>query len=168
MSDFPASSRLTPELVKAYYYDSYEAPLRKPGLKIHELYVAILGHLPWWARVMIIARNSLVSLFGLHTETAATVWKPELKDIYTPGDKIVRFKLYSQDENEIIAGLDDKHLDFRVSVLRFIEQGEAKVAVSTIIFVHSLFGKIYLLIILPFHKFGLKRLLSNAIAHHRI
>ena len=40
--------------------------------------------------------------------------------------------------------------------------------VSTLIFVHNLFGKFYLLFVLPLHKLGLRRLLAQAVAQNRI
>jgi len=166
--NLPGGSRLSPRQTEAYYRESYEAPLRRPDLKMHEIYVAILGHLPWWARALIVVRNHVVSFFGLHAEPAANVWKPEMKDSYTPGDKILRFNLYSLDDNEIVAGRDDKHLDFRVSVMQLTEDGARKVIVSTLIFTHNLFGRIYLLFVLPFHKFGMRRLLAQAAAVGRI
>jgi phosphatidylglycerophosphate synthase len=135
---------------------------------MHEIYLAILGHLPWWARALIVVRNFIVSFFGLHAETAANVWKTEVKDRYMPGDRIVRFNLYALDDNEIVAGGDDKHLDFRVSVMRVTENGAHKVVVSTLIFTHNLFGKIYLLFVLPLHRFGMRRLLTQAAALGRI
>src|SRR5262245_63708076 len=131
---------------------------------MHEIYVAILGHLPWWARALIIVRNRLVSLFGLHAEPTARVWNPPIKDSYTPGDKILRFNLYSLDADEIVAGRDDKHLDFRVSVMKVVEEeGARNVVVSTLIFAHNLFGKTYLLFVLPLHRFGMRRLLAQAV-----
>ncbi len=144
--DFPASSKLASELSRAFYHDSYEAPLKRADLAMHEIYLAILGHLPWWARV----------------------WRTEFKDSYVPGEKIARFKLYSQNQSEIIAGENDKHLDFRVSVLKVSESGTNKVIVSTVIFAHNLFGKVYLLFVLPFHRFGLRHLLSQAVIRERI
>jgi hypothetical protein len=164
---FPATSRLSAQLGRAHYHDAYEAPLRRPELTIAQLYVAILGHLPWWARTLIIARNSVVAPFGLRTAPIARVWQPEIKDRYEPGDRIVRFVLYSQDGDEIVAGGDDKHLDFRVSVLRLRDDTE-KVVVSTIIFVHNAFGRAYLRAVLPFHKRGVAYLLAVATAQGRI
>jgi uncharacterized protein DUF2867 len=166
--DLPPSSKLAPRLAEAYYSESYAAPLSRPDLEMHEIFVAILGHLPWWARASIIVRNGIVSVFGLHTEPAASVWKPALEDSYTPEDKIVRFNLYSLDDNEIVAGRDDKHLDFRVSVMKVTEDGAHKVVVSTLIFTHNLFGRIYLLLVLPLHRFGIRRLLVQAVARGRI
>jgi hypothetical protein len=166
--DLPPSSKLAPRLADAYYSESYAAPLGRPDLEMHEIYVAILGHLPWWARASIIVRNRIVSVFGLHTEPAANVWKPALEDSYKPGDKIVRFNLYWLDDDEIVAGRDDKHLDFRVSVMKVTEGGAHKVVVSTLIFTHNLFGKIYLALVLPLHRFGIRRLLAQAVARGRI
>jgi hypothetical protein len=166
--DLPRGSRLSSRQTEAYYCESYEAPLRRPDLKMHEIYLAILGHLPWWARALIVVRNFIVSFFGLHTEPAANVWKPKVKDCYTPGDRIVRFNLYTLDDNEIVAGIDDKHLDFRVSVMHVTENGAHKVVVSTLIFTHNLLGKIYLLFVLPLHRFGMRRLLAQAVALGRI
>ena len=168
MRAFPSSSRLSGRLAAAYYHDSYEAPLARPNLKMHEIYIALLGHLPWWARVLLIVRNAIVSLFGLHVESIAGVWKPKLKDRYVPGDKIVRFRLYEQDDREIVAGRDDKHLDFRVSVLRTHENGIEKVILSTIIFTHNVFGRFYLFFVLPFHRLGLRRLMAQAVTQGRI
>ena len=135
---------------------------------MHEIYLAILGHLPCWARALIVVRNFIVSFLGLHTEPAASVWKSRIKDRYTSGDTIVRFNLYALDDNEIVAGIDDKHLDFRVSVMQVTEGGTSKVVVSTLIFAHNIFGKIYLLFVLPLHRFGMRRLLAQAVALGRI
>jgi hypothetical protein len=164
----PRGSRLASLEADAYYSESYEAPLRRSDLKMHEIYLAILGHLPWWGRALIVVRNQFVSPFGLHAEAMADVWKPKIKDHYSPGDKILRFNLYSLDDKEIVAGRDDKHLDFRVSVMTVTEKGAHNVVVSTLIFTHNLFGKIYLLFVLPLHRLGMRRLLSQAVTQGRI
>jgi hypothetical protein len=166
--ELPACSRLASQRAEAYYSESYEVPLKRSDLGMHQIYLAILGHLPWWARALIVVRNRLVSLFGLHAEPSANVWRPAIKDSYAPGEKILRFNLYSLDDYEIVTGRDDKHLDFRVSVMRVTEKGAPKVVVSTLIFVHNLFGKFYLLFVLPLHKLGLRRLLAQAVAQNRI
>ena len=48
---------------------------------------------------------------------------------------------------EVVAGFDDKHLNFRVSV--FSEEGHVHLA--TWVHPHGLAGRIYLSLILPFH-----------------
>jgi hypothetical protein len=47
------------------------------------------------------------------------------------------------DCGEIVAGLNNKHLDFRMSVLKTVDGEKMNVAISTICTVHNLFGKIY-------------------------
>ena len=160
----PLGSRLAPQQAQAYYAESYEVPLRRSDLKNHETYLAILGHLPWWARALIVFRNRI----GIHAEPIANVWKPPVKDHYAPGDKILRFNLYFLEDNEIVTGRDDKHLDFRVSVMRVTEDGARKVVVSTLIFAHNLYRKTYLLFVLPPHRFGMQRLLAQAVTNGRI
>ena len=47
------------------------------------------------------------------------------------------------DCGEIVAGRNNKHLDFRMSVLKTVDGEKMNVAISTICTVHNLFGKIY-------------------------
>ena len=70
--------------------------------------------------------------------------------------------------NEIVAGRNNKHLDFRLSVLRMTDGDAVSVVVSTICSVHNLFGKIYLFFIVPFHRTGVQSLMSNAVAAKRL
>lgn len=44
----------------------------------------------------------------------------------------------------------------------------ASVVVTTICTVHNVFGKLYLFFIVPFHKRGVKRIISNAVAAGRL
>jgi hypothetical protein len=59
-------------------------------------------------------------------------------------------------------------LDFRVSVLRIGESGVNRVVVTTAVDAHNLFGKVYLFFIMPFHRWGVRTILDNALAAHRI
>ena len=115
-----------------------------------------------------VLRTRVVSLFGIGGPTARQMNRLEIKDVYAVGEKIALFTLYAQDADELIAGGNDRHLDFRVSVLRLRENGGARVVVTTVVKTHNLFGSVYLAIITPFHKFGVKHLLSTAAARGRI
>jgi hypothetical protein len=48
------------------------------------------------------------------------------------------------------------------------EHGASRVVLSTGVNPHNLFGKAYLLAILPFHRFGVRMILSQAIAAGRL
>ena len=58
--------------------------------------------------------------------------------------------------------------DFRVSVLRVIASGADSVVLTTVVDVHNLIGKIYVFFIMPFHRFFVKTILSNAVAANRM
>ena len=87
---------------------------------------------------------------------------------YSVGDKIGPWPIYFVGDNEIVAGRNNKHLDFRLSVLRVRDDDAGSVVVSTICSVHNVFGKIYLFFIVPFHRTGVKSLMSNAVAAKRL
>jgi Protein of unknown function (DUF2867) len=62
-----------------------------------------------------------------------------------------------------VAGHNDKHLDFRLSVLKVTAEEATCVVVPTVCAVHNLFGKVYLFFIVPFHKRGVQWLIAQAI-----
>jgi hypothetical protein len=55
-------------------------------------------------------------------------------------------------EDEVIAGRNNKHLDFRVSVLKLRDGDGSSVVVSTVCRVHNLAGKLYLSFVVPFYR----------------
>ena len=164
----PPASAFLRDLAGFYYWDSYEAPLRRGDLAMHEIYLALFAYHPRWARWLLILRGWIVAPFGLRATTAADLDAVEIKPAYAVGDKIARFTLYGQNDSEIVTGGDDRHLDFRVSVRRLSEHGVGRVVLSTVVSPHNLFGKTYLFAILPFHRFGVRKILSNAAEAGRV
>src|SRR5262249_8634942 len=70
--------------------------------------------------------------------------------------------------DELVAGRDNKHMDFRLSVMKVDDGAGPSVVVSTLCMVHNQFGQHYLSAIIPVHKFGVRRLMANALAAHRL
>ena len=70
--------------------------------------------------------------------------------------------------DELVAGRNNKHLDFRLSVLREPDRSPASAVVSTVCTVHNLYGKLYLFFIVPFHRRGVKLLMARAVAAGRL
>jgi hypothetical protein len=157
-----------PEFRQFYYWDSFEVPLSRTDLGIDQIYLGIFAHHPRWAKRLLLARTRIVSVFGLNGPTAADFKRVETKSAYAVGDKIALFTLFSLSEAAIVTGGNDKHLDFRVLVSRVHEDGVDKVVLSTVVSPHNFFGKAYLFLILPFHKFGVKTIMSNAVAAGRV
>ena len=167
--DIPVTSALDPVVIEgAYFRDSYSAPLSRVSASVVEIFFGIFGHVPLGMKLLLIARNWMASLCGLDAPAASEIMNVKAKTHYAVGDKIGVWPIFALTESEIVAGRDNKHMDFRLSVFRLAEGGTARVVVSTLCTVHNVFGKLYLFFIIPFHKRGVQRLLANAVAAGRL
>lgn len=116
---------------------------------------------PRWIAGLLRLRDLLVAGFGLKTAKS-------LQSAPQPGGhpRIGIFRVYACHENEVVLGEDDRHLDFRVSVLRH-PQGEGAGAaqwlvVSTVVRCHNTLGRAYIALIEPFHRAVVRATLARA------
>jgi Protein of unknown function (DUF2867) len=162
----PALSRLRGSLPRVDHIDSYVIALTNPDRSLVSLYAGALDHLPEVFRHLLVLRSIIVKPFGIAGVSHRELSQPiDTQTSYAVGDKIGRWTLYGQYPDELITGANDKHLDFRVSLFR--EDG-ARIVLSTAVMTHNTFGRAYLAAILPFHRFGVARLLTDAAAAGRL
>ena len=167
--DVPAASALDRDLVgHCDFRDSYRVPLVHPERGMADIFFAVFGHTPFWMKAMLILRNAAMRLVGLEVPGVAEIMRPEVKAAYRVGDKIGPWPIFFIGDNEIIAGRDNKHMDFRLSILKASDGPASHLIVSTICSVHNLFGKIYLFLIIPFHRAGVRGLLARALRAGRL
>jgi hypothetical protein len=167
--EVPSSSMLSREPMQhAYFRDSYRMPLRRNELGIVDIFFAIFAHHPLWMKLLLIARNKVASLAGLDAPTASEILHVEIRDRYVVGEKIGVWHIFWLSEDEVVAGRNNKHMDFRLSILKVPDGDRTSVVVSTICSVHNLSGKLYLFFIIPFHRYGVRKLLANALAARRL
>ena len=167
--EVPSSSMLSRELMQhVYFRDSYRVPLSRSELGIVDIFFAIFAHRPLWMKLLLIVRNKVASLAGVDAPSASEILHVEIKDRYAIGEKIGVWPIFWLSENEVVAGRNNKHLDFRLSVLKVPDGDRTSVVVSTICSVHNLSGKLYLFFIIPFHRYGVRKLMANALAARRV
>lgn len=167
--DFPVQSVLYPDPVRSsYFHDSYCAPLTHPRESVVKIFVAIFSHRPLWMKAVMVLRNWVAELFGIEVPTTAEMMNPQFKDSYAVGEKIGAWPVFAMSETELVAGRDNRHLDFRLSILRLNDGNTASTVVSTVCLVHNSFGKAYLLFIIPFHKWGVRWLIRTAVRAGRL
>lgn len=167
--DVPSASALDRDTVRsAYFHDCYRAALTRPDVGIVDIFFALFGHTPLWMKAMLVVRNAVAKLFGLEAPTVGEIMRPAARSEYRVGDKIGPWPIYFIAGNEIVAGRNNKHLDFRLSVLKVREGDVTSVVVTTVCTVHNVFGRIYLFFIVPFHRAGVRTLMSNAVAAKRL
>jgi hypothetical protein len=95
----------------------------------------IITNFPGWARFLLKIRALVTAPFGLSNDGPPA------------SDKVGVFPVETESSHEIIAGFNDKHLDFRVSVI----SQEGRVFLATWVHTNNIGGQIYLKAILPFH-----------------
>jgi hypothetical protein len=167
--DVPSGSMLSRELIdRAYFRDSWQAPLSRRELGIVDIFFGIFAHHPLWMKLLLIVRNKVASLVGLDAPTASEILHVEIRDRYAAGEKIGVWPIFSLSENEVVTGRNNKRMDFKLSVLKLPDGDGTSVVVSTICTVHNLAGKVYLFFVVPFHSYGVRKLMANALAAERL
>lgn len=159
-NDVPRGSVLTDYFEKPDYCDSYKITVTAD--KSVDEWLTGIFTLPPWVGTLMNIRNAVVRIFGLKTGGAE---KPDRKTHYLPGERASYFTVIAHTGNEIILGEDDKHLDFKISVLK--DDASSSVCLTTLVRFNNVFGRIYFLPVKPFHKIILKTMLKKAAKDER-
>jgi hypothetical protein len=120
----------------------------------------IFSNQPSWVGKLMRVRDFIVAGFGLKTAGQLTTLASSAK-----AERIGIFKIYSANETEIIMGEDDKHLDFRISILCSNGSGPESsrvLTVTTVVSCHNRLGRTYIFAIAPFHRMVVKSCLRRA------
>jgi len=120
----------------------------------------IFSHQPSWIAWLTNLRDMIVAGLGLKTAKNLALLAGD-----TQADRLGIFKVYSRSATEIILGEDDKHLDFRLSVLCTpiqTQESHRQLVLSTVVHCHNRLGRAYLTVIAPFHRRVVKASLVRA------
>jgi hypothetical protein len=112
---------------------------------------------PGWVRFLFRLRDAIVGWFGVKTMN---------EHVPSANDSFGLFPVLQRTDNEIIAGADDKHLNFRVVIRLVSTEGQLhRLSLLTLVQFNNIYGKIYFVPVKPFHKIIvpilLKRLVSR-------
>ena len=120
----------------------------------------IFSHQAPWISSLIAVRDAIVGRFGLKTATQLTALGAESQT-----GRVGIFKIYGTSSTEVVLGEDDKHLDFRLSVLCSNQPspgGKRQLTLSTVVHCHNRLGRLYILVIAPFHRLVVQSSLRSA------
>ncbi len=158
----PAQSRIADFFEHTCLADAYEIRL-PPGTSTDPEALArfvLSQQAPWMAGLMRV-RDALVAGFGLKTSRMLTD-PPDARATR----RIGIFRIFETHANEIVLGEDDKHLDFRLSLMRQTQGSasgdEATLTLSTTVHCHNALGRGYILLIAPFHRHIVQSMLHRA------
>jgi len=153
--DLPQRSVLKPLYAKAGFADAFAIDLPSHATDDAErLATHMLMGQPRWVGWLVALRDTLVAGFGLKTSS-------ELRDDVAT-DRIDFFRVYDRRRHEIVLGEDDRHLDFRLSVL--VEESALcrRLVATTVVTFNHLGGRAYIAAIAPFHRLIVKSSLRRA------
>lgn len=136
----PASSALHDALPRVDYSDTHSANLPEGAPTDPHTWVdRLFSNPPRAFRLLLGARNRLVG---------------------TPGLKRTPFPEQRSTAEEVVLGVDDLHLDFRVGVR--VDPVGRRVTVGTVVQFHNLFGRLYFLPVRLVHGVVVRSVLRDA------
>ena len=135
------------------FSDAFTVVVPRGDLDARAVTALAFSSLPDWAGWLIRVRNLAMRPFGLKT------------------DEILQgLPVLQETPTEVVIGVNDDHLDFRTQfrtdTLRLGPDGPhlGLITVSTIVRTHNRLGRVYLAIVMPFHKLVVRNLLMRVAA----
>ena len=142
-------------LAGAQFADAFSIAIDDPALDARHAAERMMARQPRWIETLTSLRNILVTPLGLKTSGESRT---------APREMIGIFPIVSQTPDRLVAGFNDKHLDFRV-VVDVANSGTLRnVTLTTLVLTHNRLGRTYLAIILPFHRLIAPSLLRQVAA----
>jgi hypothetical protein len=142
-------------LAGAQFADAFSIAIDNPALDARHAAERMMARQPRWIETLTSLRNILVTPLGLKTSGESRA---------APREMVGIFPIVSQTPDRLVAGFNDKHLDFRVVVDVANSGALRNVTLTTLVLTHNRLGRTYLAIILPFHRLVVRSLLRQVAA----
>lgn len=150
---FPAESRLLRDLDQAFYSDAFEADLIDASLSPAEIATRSFISTPGWVDGLVTLRDRIGRLFGLkEVGRLGLAGSGPRSSEPAVGDAFSIFRVVFVDSTELVLGIDDTHLDVRISYLKRVTDARASYVVSSWVKTHNMLGRIYMLLVAPVHR----------------
>ena len=142
-------------LAGAQFADAFRVAIDGPAIDARTAAERMLSQSPRWVDALVRLRNAIVAPFGLKTTGAGEPNKLGMIGI---------FPVISDTPEQLVAGFNDRHLDFRVVVDVTADGAGRQVTATTLVRTHNWFGRSYLAVIMPFHRLVVKSMLRRVAA----
>jgi Protein of unknown function (DUF2867) len=146
-------------LAGAQFIDAFAMDVEGRALDPRSAAKAMMGRSPRWIGALTGLRNFLVAPLGLKTSAQTEKGLRET---------IGLFPILSETPDRVVAGFNDKHLDFRVVVDVAVQGPGQRVTATTLVKTHNRLGRVYLAIILPFHRLVVPAMMRQIAIRHPI
>jgi Protein of unknown function (DUF2867) len=157
--EIPPQVDAGPVLSGAQFIDSFRIEVAGPGIDARTATERMMSKSALWVETLMRLRHMIVAPFGL--KTSGQHENP-------PRETIGLFPVLTQTPERLVAGFNDKHLDFRVVIdVAATDAGlnsGQQVTATTLVRTHNRFGRIYLAVIMPFHRLIVPAMLRKIVA----
>ena len=145
--EIPPEVDAGPLLSGAQFIDSFRIEMPSQHIDARGAAERMFLKSPRWIETLLSLRHIIVAPFGL--KTSGHHENP-------PRETIGLFPVLTQTPDRLVAGFNDKHLDFRVVIdvapAATSLNSRQQVTATTLVRTHNRFGRIYLAVITPFHR----------------
>ncbi len=115
----------------------------------------------WWVYALLWLRNRIVSVIRLKAEGEG----PRRPMTLEPGTQAGIFRVFERNANEILMGENDRHLDYRVSVIVQSRPNAHYVMVATVVHHHNWLGRLYFIPVRPLHRLTVRGMMRAMFAN---
>ena len=142
--ELPERTLVSAAFQRIDFGDAFSAQLPERGPRDVDAFAhALLTRVPRWIDGLLRVRDAVVGLVGLKTDGARNV-----PARFEPGRAVGLFEVFARNDEEILFGTDDAHLDFRLSCLA----RDGKATLTTVVRFHGVRGRAYFAVVRPFHE----------------
>lgn len=134
------------------------------NVNIKELAFDMFDYTPSWVNALMKFRDFLVGRFGLKTSEQAVKAENPVLDI---GEPYPIFKVIDFNEEEIMFGENDQHLNFVTSVALIKSGINYKLFSLTAVKYNNSFGRLYFTFVKLFHALIVKSMLNRVVAKYK-
>lgn len=154
----PPESLIADWYPRSQLLDSYAVDMAPaPAGGMRQLATLLFGDPPAWLRMLLAIRDAVMRPLGVKSSR-------ELRDSGPPEARVDFFPILEEREDEIVLGENDRHLDFRLSLLRMRAGGDATIVATTAVRIHNRLGRAYIGVIRPFHHLVVRRSMARLAA----
>lgn len=154
----PVGSRIAALHTPGDTSDAYRMADPLPQCDALATYLALQGHSPWWMHTLLALRNAAVRPLGL--KTGALGQSSDQAPCTQVGDRAGLFTLLERQPNEVVFGVDDRHLQVWLSLHKARDAQGDWVHMASLVRLHNGLGRAYLALVWPVHQRIVPRLME--------
>jgi Protein of unknown function (DUF2867) len=158
----PGDCLVAPIADSAHYTDSFSVRVPSGTFPDVDALARACTRLPGWVSGLMRLRNAIVAPLGLKTEPDPAL-KERSEGPLGTGNRVGIFRVLSRSTQELLFGENDKHLDFRFSLLLRERAGCQEVFATTTVHFHNGWGRFYFLFVAPVHRLIIPAMLRSAV-----